>query len=45
MIPSGNYIPSISKRDAQFFLEAAKKSYLEGFESSKKLIDDMFLKL
>lgn len=45
MIPAGHYVPSISKEEAERYINTAENYLKEGYERSRKALDDMFLKL
>jgi len=44
-IPPTHYVPSINKEEAHEFIKEAQKSIEDGYERSKRILNDMFLKL
>ena len=44
-IPPTHYVPSINKEEANVFIREAQKSLEDGYERSKRILNDMFLKL
>ena len=45
VLPPGHYVPSINQHDAKLMVEAAKESYNQGMERSKKLMEEVFYKM
>ena len=45
ILPPGHYVPSINEADAKKICEAAKESYEQGLERSKKLMEELYYRL
>ena len=44
-IPAGNYIPSISKDEANRFIDTSKNMINDSLAGAQRMLNDMFMKL
>jgi hypothetical protein len=44
-LPPGHYIPSLSKSEAEYFVNSSKKMMNDTYEGTQRMMNDMFHKL